>query len=131
MKVVGAIGIILLIVSVILSAIAGFIIVDPKRDNNTWHHVAAWAGVMLGVIGIVLIIIGGRCPSPPKGYKQIIVSEVYAKNIMEDMKAYEKGGPLPCFARAPTSTYSRFKKALGFGGASSGMGGNPPAGVPA
>ena len=127
MKVIGWVGIVLLIVSVILSSVAAAIIADPKRDNNTWHHVAAWGGVMLAVIGIVMIIVGGRCPSPPKGYKQIVVSEVYAKNIMEDMKAYEKGGPLPCFARAPTTMYSRFKKALGFGGASA----NAPAGVPA
>lgn len=120
MKVIGWVGIALLIVSVILSSIATAIIADPKRDNNTWHHVAAWGGVMLAIIGIVLIIIGGRTPSVPKGFKQIVVSEVYAKNIMEDMKAYEKGGPLPCFARAPTTMYGRFKKAFGMGGVPAG-----------
>ena len=127
MKVIGWVGIALLIVSVILSSIATAIIADPKRDNNTWHHVAAWGGVMLAAIALVLIIIGGRTPSVPKGYTQIVVSDLYAKNIMEDMKAYEKGGPLPCFARSPTSMLSRFKNAIGFGG----MGGNAPAGVPA
>ena len=123
MKVIGWVGIALLVLSIILSSISMAIIVDPKRDNNTWHHVAFYGGIMLAAIALVLIIIGGRTPSVPKGFKQIVVSEVYAKNIMEDMKAYEKGGPLPCFARAPTMMYGRFKKALGFGGgAGAGMG---------
>lgn len=111
MKVIGWVGIVLLIVSVICSGIAMGIIIDPKRDNNTLHHVAFYAGLMLSIIGIVLILIGGRNPSAPKGYKQIVVSNVYAKNIMDDMKSYEKGGPVPCFARAPSSMYGRFKNA--------------------
>jgi hypothetical protein len=113
MKVIGWVGIVLLIVSVICSAIAMGIIIDPKRDNNTLHHVAFYAGLMLSIIGIVLIIVGGRTPSAPRGFKQIVVSEVYAKNIMEDINS----GRTPCFARAPSSMYSRFKNAFGMGNA--------------
>jgi hypothetical protein len=107
----GWIGIILIIVATIVSSVSGAIIVDPKRDNNTWHHVAAWAGLIFAVIGIFLVIFGFRsgCPKAPKGFMTLILPETYGRNIKEYISNYEKGGEVPCFAKPPTSLVSRFK----------------------
>ncbi len=111
----GWIGLLLLIIAVIIASVSGAIIADPKRDNNTWHHVALYGSIMLAIIGIVLVLLGFRCPceKAPKGYKNIIVPEIYAKNILDDVKEYNQGGNKPCFARKNTSAvggwFSRFK----------------------
>ncbi len=125
----GWIGLLLLIVAVIISSISGAIIADPKRDNNTWHHVALYGSIMLAIIGIVLVLLGFRCPceKAPNGYKNIIVPEIFAKNILDDVKSYNQGGDKPCFARKPVSGTSRLRS--WFGG-SSGASGAPQAVAP-
>ncbi len=101
----GWIGLLLLIIAVIISSISGAIIADPQRDNNTWHHVALYGSIMLAIIGIVLVLLGFRCPceKAPKGYKNIIVPEIFARNILDDIKEYSEGGNKPCFARKNAS----------------------------
>ena len=117
----GWIGLILLIVAVIISSISGAIVADPKRDNNTWHHVALYGSIMLAIIGIVLVLLGFRCPceKAPSGYKNIIVPEIYARNILDDIKEYTQGGNKPCFARKNAGRSGGFFSGM-FGGRSTG-----------
>ena len=103
MRVIGWIGLVILVIAIIAITFGASVKLDPDKKENPWHWIGIIGGLILAVLAVIMIIKGSACDKVPKGYTKVIVPSQFAQNIQYDINQYFKGGEKPCFARGGTT----------------------------